>query len=85
MLLRQACGPAKKLLAAAVGEVFAGLVWTALAGDRLGVRLGVIPRQPVGGAGLNRGGVALQGGQVIEGVDLVEPAGVDEAHKGVGS
>ena len=41
----------------------------------------VIPRQPFFGVGGNGGGLALEGGEVIEGVGVVEFAGVDQAHE----
>jgi hypothetical protein len=43
----------------------------------------VVPGQPSARLGKQRRGVFLQGGQVIEGIDLGEVAGVDEAHEQV--
>ena len=41
----------------------------------------VVPGQPVIGVGGQRAGVLLQFGEVVEGINVVEFAGVNQAHK----
>ncbi len=48
-----------------------------------GFRLRIIPRQPVRGPRLHLLGVVRQGQQIGEGIDPIEPAGVDQTHEHV--
>lgn len=52
-----------------------------LPGSRECVGLGIIPGEPLGWVCFDRGGMALKGAEVIEGVGPVESASMDEAHE----
>jgi hypothetical protein len=84
VLLRQAC-VAEKILRRDGGQ--AGFSARPLRMNSIGMqggdRLGVFPREPLGWVCFHRGGMTLENGQVIERVDPVEPAGVDQAHEEV--
>src|SRR5690606_28802146 len=49
-----------------------------------GQRFGVIPGHPCRRLDQNSGGVALQGDEIVEGLDVAELCGVDQRHEDVG-
>ena len=54
-----------------------------MAGGGRGIRAGIIPGQPVRRVRFDLVWVSGNGHQILEGIDCIEPAGMDEAHEQV--